>query len=158
MAALIMGCFILSPLDAFSGVLKDEVYVTNVKSFSLKDVCLKMTGKVYPIIEKINPALVDCMSKKINATTFCAKELPEDPYLARGKVLADKVECISSKRIIFKYHCEKGDDLCRDIDLACFKVKESLARRLELVHSSKTDKNVINCYFSARQVLDKIDI
>ena len=151
-----MGCLLSLSLNA--NVLTDDIYIKDVRTFSFKDVCKKMVGKVYPLIGKENFAQVDCMKEKVDATKFCAKQLPEDPYLARGKVLDDKVECISSTRVIFKYRCKKNDSLCFDKEIGCFKVREKLANRLQLAHSSLRDKNVLSCYFDKAQDLDKISI
>lgn len=146
-----MGCLLLASSLSFAKVLKDDVYLLDSKKFSLKYVCEKMIGKVFPLIEAKSISEVDCMKKVVSATEFCQKELAEDPYLARGKVIDDNVECISSSRIIFKYQCDKKSDLCDDHEIGCFKVKENLATRLQISHSSVTDNNILNCYFSKNQ-------
>lgn len=150
--AVLLGCLIILPTQA--KVLTDDIYIKDVKSFSFKDVCQKMVGKVYPLIGQADLARVDCMKKKVNATEFCAKQLPEDPYLARGKVLKDKVECISGTRVIFKYLCKKNDYLCRDKEVSCFKIKEKMANRLQISHSSLVDKRILSCYFAKNNEMD----
>jgi len=115
-----------------------------------------MVGKLYPLITRVDSAVLDCMKDKVIATEFCAKQLPEDPYLARGKVLENKVECISSSQIIFKYRCQENDQLCKDHEVGCFKVKEKLAYRLQIGHSSITNSNTLNCYFTKVQVSDDL--
>lgn len=147
-----MGCYLFASNYSFARVLKDDVYLLSTKTFSLEYVCQKMIGKVFPLIEAKSISEIDCMKEVVNATKFCQKELAEDPYLARGKAIGNNVECISSSRIIFKYQCEGDSNLCKDHEVGCFKVKENLATRLQISHSSVTNKNILNCYFSKNEI------
>jgi hypothetical protein len=147
-----VGRYFLTTNISYAKVLKDDLYLLSTKEFTFKYVCQKMIGKVYPLIESKNISEVDCMKEVVNVTKFCEKELVEDPYLARGKVVDNKVQCVSSSRVIFKYECDKGESLCDDHEIGCFQVKEKLATRLQINHSSITDKNILNCYFSKNSI------
>lgn len=143
---------------AHSGVIRDEVAVTDKVSFTWKSVCARMVSHESPLIEPVSGTEIDCMGKKVNVSDFCEKELAHDPYYLRGYVneTAKEVVCQSGKRVSFKYQCVRLSDkrLCgRPAKASCEEIRHKLARRLDLVHHSFTTnaKGVreLNCYFES---------
>ena len=98
------------------------------------------------------------MGKKVDVAVFCEKEMAADPYYLRAYVDREQKEvvCHSGKKVIFKYQCVKLTDkkLCESSAKAsCEQMKQKLARRLDIVHSSftKNEKGIkeLNCYFES---------
>lgn len=148
----------LFSLLSFASIVQDDVSITEKKTYSLKQVCEKMLKFEAPLIEVENGTTLDCMSKKINVSDFCEKELVQDPYYLRGYVDEEKklVHCQSGKKVVFRYQCVKLSDkeLCsKEPEAACDFIKHKLARRLDIVDSffSKNAKGIkeLNCKFES---------
>lgn len=111
-----------------------------------------------PLIEVVSGTELDCMGKKIDVAAFCDKAMVADPYYLRAYVDKDSKEvvCHSGKKVLFKYQCVKLADrkLCEtSAKVSCEQMKQKLAKRLDIVHSSVT-KNAkgikeLNCYFES---------
>ena len=156
MARLMACLFIFSNL-AMAKILKDEVSLIKNTEFSFQEVCLEMTKRVSELIEVKSISSLDCMGTVINVGKFCYKKMAHDPYYIRGIVNSEKkvVLCKSAKKVILKYGCYKGESLCKDTEIGCFKLQEKLAARLRLSHHSKSLDNsagikVLNCYFTPK--------
>ena len=146
------------PLLAFSNVVQDDVSTTEKIRFSFKTVCQKLVAHESPLIEVISGTELDCMGKKVDVATFCDKEMAADPYYLRAYVDREQKEvvCHSGKKVLFKYQCVKLTDkkLCESTAKAsCEQMKQKLAKRLDIVHSSftKNEKGIkeLNCYFES---------
>lgn len=142
----------------FATVVQDDIQTTDKLRFPFKAVCLKMVTHESPLIEVVSGTELDCMGKKISVSRFCEKEMIQDPYYLRGYVdqKSKEVVCVSGKKVNFKYQCVKLSDrrLCEDVPRnSCLMVKEKLAYRLDLVHSSysKNDKGIkeLKCEFES---------
>lgn len=151
-------------LSGFANVVQDDVNTTEKLSFSFKEACQKMVSHETPLIEVVSGTELDCMGKKITAGQFCEKELAHDPYYLRGYVdrVTERVVCHSGKKVIFKYQCVKLSDkhLCQNTAKnSCGVIKEKLAKRLDLVHSSITQNSKgikeLNCYFESLPLKEK---
>ena len=143
---------------AFSNVVQDDVSTTEKIRFSFKTVCQKLVAHESPLIEVISGTELDCMGKKVDVATFCDKEMAADPYYLRAYVDREQKEvvCHSGKKVLFKYQCVKLTDkkLCESTAKAsCEQMKQKLAKRLDIVHSSftKNEKGIkeLNCYFES---------
>ncbi len=143
---------------SFASIVQDDVSITEKHSYSFKEVCEKMLKFEAPLIEVVSGTTLDCMSKKVEVSDFCDKELVQDPYYLRGYVDREKklVHCQSGKKVIFRYQCVKLADkeLCsKEPKAACEFIKHKLARRLDLVeHSfSKNPKGIkeLSCKFES---------
>lgn len=117
-----------------------------------------MLGFEGALIEVINSTTLDCMSKKVNVSDYCEKELAADPYYLRGYVDEEQklVHCQSGKKVNFRYQCVKLSDkeLCsQEAKKACGVIRHKLARRLDLVESSfsKNPKGIkeLSCRFES---------
>jgi hypothetical protein len=153
-----MVVFLLIIYLYYSGVVRDDVTVTDKITFTWKSVCAKMVTHETPLIEKVSGTELDCMGKKISVSDFCEKELASDPYYLRGYVRETSKEavCESGKKVISKYQCVRLADkrLCSlSAEAACQEIRHKLARRLDIVHQSftKNDKGIkeLNCYFES---------
>lgn len=149
---------ILLPTLVFSSVVKDDVATTDRAKFPLSTVCKRLVTHESPLIEIVSGTEIDCMGKKVHVGRFCEKEMAHDPYYLRAFVDREKKEvvCLSGKKVIFKYQCVKlsDKDLCKDeARSSCLQIKEKLAYRLDIVHSSftKNDKGIkeLNCLFES---------
>lgn len=92
------------------------------------------------------------MGEKKKVSAFCDEKEAANPYYIRGRVNQEKkqVECLSSKRVIFKYECQSKDDrYCKDVEIGCFLFKEQLAKRLKIIHQSLSE-NILSCYFGLK--------
>jgi len=146
------------PFLSFAVVLRDDVATTDKISYSFKEVCQKMVTHESPLIEVLSATELDCMGKKVNVAHFCEKETAADPYYLRAYVnrTTNQVVCHSGKKVMFKLQCVKLEEhkFCESTAQAsCQVVKEKLAKRLDIVHSSitKNEKGVkeLNCYFES---------
>ncbi len=149
---------LLLPLISLSSVVRDDVSTTEKNAFSFQTVCKKMVSHESPLIEAVNGTELDCMGKKIQVAAFCDKEMAHDPYYIRAYInsASKEVVCHSGKKVVFKYQCVRLKDrkLCDSKpDISCAEIKEKLAKRLDLVHSSvtKNEKGIkeLNCYFES---------
>lgn len=154
---------ILFPLLSLANVIKDDVLTTEKISFDFKTVCSKMVTHEAPLIEVVSGTELDCMGKKISVSTFCEKEMIQDPYYLRAYVDKDnkRVVCHSGKKVLFKYQCVKLKDrhLCQGpAAKSCSVIKEKIAKRLDMVHASitKNEKGIkeLNCYFESLPLKD----
>lgn len=161
-----MAFFLFFPLILFAHVIQDDVTVTDKLKFSFKTVCEKMVTHESPLIEALSGTELDCMGKKISASSFCEKELAQDPYYLRAYVNKDtrEVVCESGKKVLFKYLCVKMSDrnLCdQEAKVSCQTIKEKLAKRLDTVHASftKNPKGIkqLNCYFESLPLSEKLN-
>ena len=143
---------------SFSHIIQDDVSIIEKKHFTFKYVCNKSFPTDSPLIEVLGGTQLDCMSRKLNVSDFCDKELMSDPYYLRAYIDKNKNEviCLTGKRVIFKYVCAKLADrkLCSPTSKkACLKIQEKLARRLDVIHASftKNEKTVkqLNCIFGS---------
>lgn len=156
--------FFLIPLFALSAVIQDDVTVTDKATYSFSEVCQKMVTHESPLIDAISGTELDCMGKKVSVADFCDKELAHDPYYLRGFVKKEtkEVVCQSGKKVIFKYQCARIQDkhLCASNPAsACQLIQATLAKRLDMVHSSVTKNKVgikeLNCYFESLPLKEK---
>lgn len=156
---------LLFPFLASAHVVRYDVSLLEKASFSFQTVCEKSYKVESPLIEAISGTELDCMGRKTDVTDFCAKELAYDPYLLRGEVDKTKrqVHCTSGKKAHLKYQCVKLADkaLCQDAKKSCQQMRQKLARRLDIVHSSvtKNDKGIseLNCYFESLPLKERMD-
>lgn len=153
-----MFIFLLLPFFASASVLQDDVSAIYRTSFSLKEVCEKMTGSEAPLIDIVSGREIDCMGKKVDVGIFCEQMMAADPYYLRGHTSPEtkEVTCVSGKTVIFKYMCVKLSDqqLCSgSAATSCAVIKAKLARRLDPIHASytKNTKGIkqLNCYFGS---------
>lgn len=153
-----MILFLLIPFLSFANVIQDDVATTDKFNFSFKTVCSKMVSHESPLIEVVSGTELDCMGKKISVSSFCEKEMVQDPYYLRAYVdkVHKEVVCHSGKKVLFKYQCVKLKDrsLCEaQAKNSCAQIKEKLAKSLDIVHSSvtKNEKGIkeLNCYFES---------
>jgi hypothetical protein len=145
-------------LQLLAGVIQDDVSTTEKARFSFKTVCLKVLGQDAPLIDVLSGTEINCMGKKLDVALFCDKQMAQDPYYLRAYVdeVSREVVCHSGKKVLFKFQCVKLIDhkLCdSDAKISCGQMKQKLAKRLDIVHSSVT-KNAkgikeLNCYFEA---------
>ncbi len=151
------------PLFSFASVVQDDVSTTEKVPFPFKTVCSKMVSHESPLIEVVSGTELDCMGKKVDVGVFCDKELAADPYYLRAYVDRDQKEvvCHSGKKVILKYQCVtlKDRKFCDyTAKASCGLMKEKLAKRLDMVHSSitKNDKGIkeLNCYFESLPLKD----
>ncbi len=156
---------LLVPLLSLAGVVQDDVSVTEKFRFSFQTVCKKMVTHESPLIEVVSGTELDCMGKKIHVGPFCEKEMAADPYYLRAHVdrEAKQVVCTTGKKVLFKYQCVKLTDkaLCsKEAKSACSEIREKLAKRLDIVHTSftKNEKGVkeLNCYFESLPLSENI--
>lgn len=157
---------LLLPILSWAGVVKDDVSTVDKINFSLKSVCLKMVTHESPLIEIVSGTEIDCMGKKVSVSSFCEKEMAQNPYYLRAYIDRDKKEviCHTGKKVIFKYQCVKLSDksICRPGHRkSCEDLKIKLARRLDIVHTSytKNEKGIkeLNCFFESLPLQDKAD-
>lgn len=150
--------FLFLPLFTFAHIIQDDVSSIEKTRFSFKYACSKSGHPDSPLIEVVSGTTLDCMSRKIEVSDFCYKELAQDPYYLRGYVDKTKQEvvCVSGKKVIFKYLCVKLSDkaMCgAKAEVTCKYIQKKLARRLDLVHSSfvNNEKGVkqLNCFFES---------
>lgn len=143
--------FSLYPNIIFAKILKDEKLITAKSEHSFKKVCKALTNRNDPLIERKSISKLNCMGTVVSVAAFCEKIEAGNPYYLRAIVARDKVECLSGKRVILKYQCENlTDEYCRDAEIGCYKLKEKLAYRLKISHSSLVKeklKRVLNCYY-----------
>jgi hypothetical protein len=160
---MILLFFILS-FSLQASVIQDDVSTTEKATFSFKHVCQKMVAHESPLIEVVSGTELDCMGKKISVAEFCDKELAQDPYYLRAYIDKDleQVICHSGKKVLFKYQCVKLAEkhLCEaSAKLSCLLIKEKLAKRLDLIHSSHTQNpkgiKELNCYFESLPLKEK---
>ena len=111
-----------------------------------------------PLIDIVNGTELDCMGKKVNVGDFCYREMAADPYYLRAFIDKDtkEVECVSGKKVLFKFLCVKLSDkkFCsQSAKESCGVIQQKLARRLDMVHSSftKNEKGIkqLNCFFES---------
>lgn len=150
---------------AHAHVIQDDVTVTEKNRFSFKSVCQKMVTHESPLIEIVSGSELDCMGKKVDVGDFCYKQMAQDPYYLRAFIDKDtkEVECVSGKKVLFKFLCVKLSDkkLCSlPAKSSCEFIQRKLARRLDMVHSSftKNDKGIkqLNCFFESLPLREKI--
>ena len=155
---------LLIPFLSFASVIQDDVSTTGKNPFSFKIVCQKMVAHESPLIEAVSGTELDCMGKKVDVSIFCDKEMAADPYYLRAYIdkEAKEVICHSGKKVIFKYQCVKISDRkwCdSNPKVACAFIKEKLAKRLDIVHTSltKNHKGIkeLNCYFESLPLNEK---
>lgn len=156
-AKLFISLFLILPQASWGRVLVDDISLTSKATFTLKEFCQQMVNHPAPLIEVKSIAVVDCMGKKVNVSDFCQQKMVTDPYYLRGYAKDDRVECLSGKKVIFKYGCRKKDRLCAmKPDVACTELKTKLAYRLDLIHFSLIDKEKyqqLNCFYESLPVL-----
>ncbi|MFA5583594.1 MAG: hypothetical protein WDA09_05205 [Bacteriovoracaceae bacterium] len=152
-AKLFISLIIILPQISWGRVLTDDITITSKETFTLKELCQEMVTHPSPLIEVKSITTVDCMGKKIKVTDFCQKKMVTDPYYLRGYASNDKVECISGKKVIFKYACRKKDRLCKNsAEVSCSELRPKLAYRLDSVHSSFIQKESfkqLNCFYES---------
>lgn len=152
-AILFINLFFLLPQVAWGRVLLDDITHPTQQVFTLKEFCQEMVTHPTPLIDIKSPSKVDCMGKKVAVGDFCLKKMATDPYYLRGYARNDQVECISGKKVLFKYACRKKDKLCMNEALTtCSKLKSKLAYRLDLVHSAIIEKEnykQLNCFYES---------
>lgn len=149
---------LLISLSAHSHIILDDVATTAKTPFSYQTVCRKMVNHESPLIEAVSGTQLDCMGKKIEVRDFCHKEMAHDPYYIRAYINEEdkQVICHSGKKVLFKYLCVKLADkrLCsQDARKSCLAIREKLAKRLDLIHSSiiKNEKGIkqLSCFFDS---------
>ena len=144
--------FFLAP-QLWGAVLVDEIKLTSKETFTLKEVCQEMVTHPTPLIDVKSITTIDCMGKKVSVADFCQKKMITDPYYLRGYAKKDRVECLSGKSVIFKYKCRKNDSLCSQAaGESCASLKQKLAYRLDVVHSSLIPKETgkqLNCFYES---------
>jgi hypothetical protein len=147
---------IFFPILSFAHIIQDDVSVTERTRHSLKYACTKSGYPDSPLIDIVSGTKIDCMGRKIDASEFCDKELAADPYYLRAYIDKEKQEvvCVTGKKVLFKYLCVKISDkaLCESTaEAACKYIRNKLAKRLEIVHSSfvKNEKGIkqLNCFY-----------
>lgn len=145
--------FLLTPELLWGSVLVDDITLTSKETFSLSEFCQEMVTHPTPLIEVSSITTVDCMGKKVSVSEFCQKKMVTDPYYLRGYAKKDYVECLSGKKVIFKYACRKSDKLCSQTALvSCQSLKEKIAYRLDIVHSAiipKESGKQLNCFYES---------
>lgn len=145
--------FLFFPQITWGKVLVDEISNTSKETFSLKEFCNEMVTHPTPLVEVKSLGVVDCMGKKVKVSDFCQKKMVTDPYYLRGYARDNQVECISGKKVIFKYTCKENDLLCsKDAKSTCEVLREKLAYRLDLVHSAllaKEKNKQLNCFYES---------
>ncbi len=155
---------ILFPFFSFAHVIQDDVSLTEKSRFSFKTVCSEMVSHDTPLIDALSGTELSCMGKKIQVRQFCEKKLAADPYYLRAYVDKEdkEVVCVSGKKVLFKYQCVKLSDraLCsQTAEKSCLQIREQLAKRLDLVHSSfvKSEKGIrqLNCFFESLPLSEK---
>jgi len=163
-ARLISLLILFSPFLSLAHIIQDDVAVEERISFSFKDVCTKSGFADSPLIEVDSGTRLDCMSKKVEVSDFCDKELASDPYYLRAYIdqKQNKVVCLTGKKVIFKYLCVKQTDkkLCAENSkMSCHSIQAKLAKRLDLVHHAvvKNDKGIpqLNCFFESLPLHEK---
>lgn len=151
--ATFISFLFLFPNVCWGKVLSDDISEISLETFSLKQFCQEMVPHPAPLIEIKSIAVVDCMGKKVKVSDFCLKKMTTDPYYLRGYARNNQVECLSGKKVIFKYACKKNDSLCKaDARSACTQLKSKLAYRLDLVHHSLISKDSfkqLNCFYES---------
>lgn len=159
-----MYSLLLIPFLAFAHIVQDDVSVTEKSRHSLKQVCTKMGFVDSPLIDIVSGTQIDCMGRKVEAGTFCEKEMATDPYYLRAYIDKEKNEvvCVSGKKVLFKYQCVKLSDkaMCSgEAKVACEFIQKKLARRLDMVHASfiRTEKGIkqLNCFFESLPLKEK---
>jgi len=150
--------FLLFSQLNFASVVQDDVSTIEKNRFPFKTVCQKMVAHESPLIEVISGTELDCMGKKVDVGNFCDKAMAADPYYLRAYVDRElkEVVCHSGKKVLFKYQCVKLQDkkYCESsAKSSCEQIKQKLAKRLDIVHSSftKNEKGIkeLNCYFES---------
>lgn len=97
------------------------------------------------------------MGTQVDVNDFCKKKAAghsEERSYARAVVdkLAGKVKCQRASRVILSYRCSKGEGLCKDKEIGCYKLGSRLAANLDAVHTSLIEERgekKMNCYFSS---------
>jgi DNA-binding XRE family transcriptional regulator len=157
---------LLLSLSAYSHIILDDVATTDKTPFSFQTVCRKMVTHESPLIEATSGTQLDCMGKKIDVREFCNKEMAHDPYYIRAYIDKERKQiiCHSGKKVLFKYLCVKLADkkLCsQDARKSCLLIREKLAKRLDLVHSSiiKNEKGIkqLSCFFESLPLSERRD-
>lgn len=144
--------FLLAPKLLWGAVLVDDISLTSKETFTLKEFCQEMVTHPAPLIDVKSITTIDCMGKKVSVSDFCQKKMVTDPYYLRGYAKKDHVECLSGKKVIFKYGCRKSDHLCAtDAKASCENLRKKIAYRLDIVHSSLISKGSgkqLSCFYS----------
>lgn len=152
-AKLFISFFFILPQFSWGRVLVDDISISSKQNYSLKEFCQEMVTHPAPLIEVKSISTIDCMGKKVDVGEFCLKKMATDPYYLRGYAKSTGVECLSGKKVIFKYECRKKDRLCQaDAKTTCTELKSKLAYRLDLIHSSllvNEKKKQLNCFFES---------
>lgn len=160
---MIFALFLI-PFISLAHIVQDDVSVTEKSRHSFKYVCSQSGYPDSPLIDVVSGTVLDCMSKKIDVSDFCDKELAADPYYLRAYIDKDKNEvvCVTGKKVLFKYQCVKLSDkqMCSSTaESACKYIQKKLARRLDIVHSSfvTTEKGIkqLNCFFESLPLREK---
>jgi hypothetical protein len=155
--------FFLFPLIGLTHIIQDDVSITEKSRHSFKYVCSKSGYPDSPLIDYVSGTKLDCMGRKIEVGEFCEKEKASDPYYLRASVDKSKQEiiCVSGKKVLFKYLCVKLSDsaMCSsESKKACLYIKDKLAKRLDLIHSSfvTNEKGIkqLNCFFESNSLSD----
>lgn len=145
--------FLLLPALSWGSVLVDDISLSSQQNYSLKEFCQEMVTHPTPLIEVKSITTVDCMGKKVSVGDFCLIKMAKDPYYIRGYAKSEGVECLSGKKVIFKYRCRKKDTHCStDAKTTCSQLRTKLAYRLDLIHSSliaKDDYRQLNCFYES---------
>lgn len=158
--------FLFLSLTAHAHIILDDVATTDKTPFSYQTVCRKMVTHESPLIEASSGTKLDCMGTKIDVRDFCFKEMAHDPYYIRAYIDQEnkKIICHSGKKVLFKYLCVKLADkkLCsEDARKSCLLIREKLAKRLDLVHSSviKNEKGIkqLSCFFDSLPLSESRD-
>lgn len=151
--AIFFTSTVLLPQASWGRVILDDISSPSQEVFSLQEFCKKMVTHPSPLVEIRSAAIVDCMGKKVKVSDFCQKQMVTDPYYLRGYAKNNRIECISGKKVIFKYACRHNDKLCgSDAKSTCEKLKSQIAFRLDLIHASlliKEKNKQLNCFYES---------
>ena len=115
-------------MSAFAEILKDENIITRTHRFDYAEVCEYLTKRKSPLIDYHSINQLSCMREIVSIGKFCEhKEAMNDDY---SRAIVDKkskqVLCLSSRRVIVKYKCEKEKDrYCQSSEEGCFYFKEN---------------------------------
>ena len=152
--ACLMACLFFSQFS-IAKIVKDEKSVTNRSIHSYKEVCKFLTKRESPLVEFKSISKLNCMGDIKEVAPYCDFKEAANPYYIRAIVnqKRSQVECLSAKKVILKYECgDKNDRYCIDSEMGCFMLGEKLAKRLRIVHDSKTDSDkFLNCYFEPKK-------
>lgn len=127
-----------------------------LKSYNLKDACLKHFNEL-PLLANVEEnSKINCMGKTFNPRTLCTGEKMVNSLFTRAIISVDKNEviCEFSSFVKLNLNCDHPlikNDCVVSSRQACQKLGQSYAHDLKLVHFAKIkemDNFLVDCHFS----------